>query len=200
MPRRSEAQYELRQERGRASIWPAAEGASPVLRMESLLGQERPYRTHGTAVGSNVAPGWRLDIGARLSDIGQCLAKDYVDVPLRPAFELGHALEASPLIHPGRLEVIARHPDAQHAPPKRLNDHRVEERATVAPASIGLVDPHLLDLGHATPSIPGNDADRPAGIVADHEADALAVVATGGCAIILAEAILHCVEFDRRRS
>jgi hypothetical protein len=115
----------------------------------------------------------------------QRLAEDHVDVPFRPSLELGHSHKTCPLIHSRGLEIVTRHPDAKRAPQPRFDDHRVKERATIALAPKGLINPHLLDLRHACPSIPSRHADRAAGVVPDHKAHTPSIVTAGGCTIML---------------
>src|SRR5262249_5472867 len=77
-------------------------------------------------------------------------------------------------------------------------DHRLKQRSTITSAAKRFVDPHLLDLRNACPSIAGGDTDRIAIVVANHEAHAPAVMPSGRRAIVLIQAVFNGVDFYRR--
>ena len=111
-----------------------------------------------------------------------------------PAGKFGHAFEPGLLVHRGRLEVVALHPDAAHAAPPRLVDEGIEQDARMATPAMRLVDPHLLEFGGARPAVTGGDGDHLPGFVAHDEAETLRVVLPGRAAVVAIEVVLDGVD------
>jgi hypothetical protein len=62
---------------------------------------------------------------------------------------------------------------------------------------MGLVDPHLLELGRSCPGISGGDADHASGVVADHKSKAATVIAPDGATVEVIEALFDGIDFGR---
>jgi hypothetical protein len=119
-------------------------------------------------------------------------------VALRPAFKLGHTLEAGLFIHFRSLKVIARNPNPLNPSAASLNDESVQQRARATASPICLVNPHLLEFRSSCPCIASSDADHLSNLVADYKAQALAIMAFGCMTIVVVEAIFNCVDLIRR--
>ena len=62
-----------------------------------------------------------------------------------------------------------------------------------------LIDPHLFEFRSACPRVASGDADDLSHLVADYEAQVLAIMASGCMTVVVVEAIFNCVDLSRRK-
>lgn len=116
-----------------------------------------------------------------------------------PSSEFGHTLEASFLVQAGCLEIVGRNPYPQRAARGCLRDKGIEQLPPVAKASIGLVDPHQLELGDAGPGIAGGDPDGVSFVIPQSKGEGTVVVTTGQPPVVVVETLLDDMKLGCRK-
>ena len=109
----------------------------------------------------------------------------------RPVAEFGHPPETGFLIQCRCLEVMGGHPDFLNAASRRLPNKGAEQIPRMTLSTMGLVNPHLPDLGCARPGVAHGSTNDATFAITHHETQCTAVIPTyaGACAGIFRLAV-----------
>jgi hypothetical protein len=108
----------------------------------------------------------------------------------RPVAEFGHPPETGFLIQCRCLEVMGGHPDFLNAASRRLPNKGAEQIPRMTLSTMGLVNPHLPDLGCARPGVAHGSTNDATFAITHHETQCTAVIPTYDAMVALIETVL----------